>query len=388
MNPAESSLPLPVPLSAARVRGALIYTSGQVGTDPQTRGVPGDLKQEMRRAMDNLGRALAGAVDYSTGPEDDRVHRTSGGLRPDQRGVPRLLRVAVPGAHHDHHRAGRSAVSVRDRGGGVHSASAEPLRPRVGAEARDIPAARHYRWDDMPKDELNPLLHRRLISTERMMLAHVYLEPAASCRAFARERAADLHPRRGLRLLARRGRSADRRRRCRRGAPYPLVPRPSCGGAGADARCRHLLSAAPGLARRKRRVPEGSWTWASLTRSRSSAARAAGSGAPWPRNWSTRAPRSRSRARRRHSPARGEEIAERGGAGVHAVAADLALPGEPTRVVEVVSRPLWPARHPDRPTPAGLRQARSRRSSLADWYRAVALLLEARSRRPQPRCRG
>lgn len=36
--------------------------------------------------------------------------------------------------------------------------------------------ARHYRWDDLPKEELNPQLSRRLISTERMMLSHVYLE--------------------------------------------------------------------------------------------------------------------------------------------------------------------------------------------------------------------
>ena len=33
-----------------------------------------------------------------------------------------------------------------------------------------------YRWDDMEKEVLNPLLHRRLISTDRMMIAHVYLE--------------------------------------------------------------------------------------------------------------------------------------------------------------------------------------------------------------------
>jgi quercetin dioxygenase-like cupin family protein len=33
-----------------------------------------------------------------------------------------------------------------------------------------------YRWDDMPKVELKPDLHRRLIATERMMVAHVYLE--------------------------------------------------------------------------------------------------------------------------------------------------------------------------------------------------------------------
>ena len=33
-----------------------------------------------------------------------------------------------------------------------------------------------HRWDDMPKEELKPDLHRRLIATERMMLAHVYME--------------------------------------------------------------------------------------------------------------------------------------------------------------------------------------------------------------------
>jgi quercetin dioxygenase-like cupin family protein len=36
--------------------------------------------------------------------------------------------------------------------------------------------ATRYRWNDMPKEALKPDLHRRLISTERMMLAHVYLE--------------------------------------------------------------------------------------------------------------------------------------------------------------------------------------------------------------------
>jgi quercetin dioxygenase-like cupin family protein len=33
-----------------------------------------------------------------------------------------------------------------------------------------------YRWEDLPKEALKPDLHRRLISTERMMLAHVYLD--------------------------------------------------------------------------------------------------------------------------------------------------------------------------------------------------------------------
>ena len=37
-------------------------------------------------------------------------------------------------------------------------------------------AVRQYRWDDMPKERVNDLLDRRLITGERMMLAHVYLD--------------------------------------------------------------------------------------------------------------------------------------------------------------------------------------------------------------------
>jgi len=36
-----------------------------------------------------------------------------------------------------------------------------------------------YRWDDLPKEALKPDLGRRLISTDRMMLAHVYLDEGA-----------------------------------------------------------------------------------------------------------------------------------------------------------------------------------------------------------------
>jgi quercetin dioxygenase-like cupin family protein len=39
----------------------------------------------------------------------------------------------------------------------------------------DLEATR-YRWDDLPKEALKPDLARRLIATDRMMLAHVYLE--------------------------------------------------------------------------------------------------------------------------------------------------------------------------------------------------------------------
>jgi quercetin dioxygenase-like cupin family protein len=35
--------------------------------------------------------------------------------------------------------------------------------------------ASHHRWDDIQKEQLNPDLARKLISTERMMLAQVFL---------------------------------------------------------------------------------------------------------------------------------------------------------------------------------------------------------------------
>ena len=33
-----------------------------------------------------------------------------------------------------------------------------------------------YKWDDMPKEQVTDLLDRRLITGERMMLAHVYMK--------------------------------------------------------------------------------------------------------------------------------------------------------------------------------------------------------------------
>lgn len=34
----------------------------------------------------------------------------------------------------------------------------------------------HYTWDSMPLEKVSPLLDRRLITGERIMLAHVYLK--------------------------------------------------------------------------------------------------------------------------------------------------------------------------------------------------------------------
>jgi quercetin dioxygenase-like cupin family protein len=39
--------------------------------------------------------------------------------------------------------------------------------------------ATHYRWDDLPREELTPVIGRRLITGGSMMIAHVYLKKGA-----------------------------------------------------------------------------------------------------------------------------------------------------------------------------------------------------------------
>ena len=39
--------------------------------------------------------------------------------------------------------------------------------------------ATHYRWEDLPREELNPLIGRRLITGDSMMIAHIYLAAGA-----------------------------------------------------------------------------------------------------------------------------------------------------------------------------------------------------------------
>ena len=38
---------------------------------------------------------------------------------------------------------------------------------------------RFFRWDDMPKEQVTDQISRRLVTGERMMLAHVYLQKGA-----------------------------------------------------------------------------------------------------------------------------------------------------------------------------------------------------------------
>ncbi len=41
---------------------------------------------------------------------------------------------------------------------------------------KDSSKATHYRWDDMPKERVTDKLERRLVTGDRIMLAHVYLK--------------------------------------------------------------------------------------------------------------------------------------------------------------------------------------------------------------------
>ncbi len=42
-----------------------------------------------------------------------------------------------------------------------------------------LQSVKWYRWDDMPKENVTEMLDRRLITGDRMMLAHVYLKKGA-----------------------------------------------------------------------------------------------------------------------------------------------------------------------------------------------------------------
>lgn len=39
-----------------------------------------------------------------------------------------------------------------------------------------MPHFRHHRWDELPREELGPLLTRRMVTGDEMMIAHVYFE--------------------------------------------------------------------------------------------------------------------------------------------------------------------------------------------------------------------
>lgn len=40
----------------------------------------------------------------------------------------------------------------------------------------EAPSVRHYRWEELPKERVTEDISRRLVTGQRMMLAHVYLD--------------------------------------------------------------------------------------------------------------------------------------------------------------------------------------------------------------------
>jgi len=107
-----------------------------------------------------------------------------------------------------------------------------------------------YRWEDLPKERLKPDLQRRLISTERLMLAHVYLEKGCVVPLHSHENEQLTY----ILVVSSVSRSETTRRRSsmsRQAKCSTFLPRsPSGGGTRDDARRRHLLSPTAGLARR------------------------------------------------------------------------------------------------------------------------------------------
>ena len=41
------------------------------------------------------------------------------------------------------------------------------------------PKVRHFRWDDMPKETVTDQISRRLVTSDQVMVAHVYLDKGA-----------------------------------------------------------------------------------------------------------------------------------------------------------------------------------------------------------------
>ena len=56
------------------------------------------------------------------------------------------------------------------------SAASQSAPPGLVASSRFHQGLKHYRWEDMPKEPLKGTISRRLVTSERMMLAHVYLK--------------------------------------------------------------------------------------------------------------------------------------------------------------------------------------------------------------------
>lgn len=70
---------------------------------------------------------------------------------------------------------GYPAAHDRDAGAALQSPIPQPLT-RMATDPKPTRDATWYRWEEMPREAVSAMLDRRLITGDRMMLAHVYLK--------------------------------------------------------------------------------------------------------------------------------------------------------------------------------------------------------------------
>jgi unsaturated pyranuronate lyase len=68
---------------------------------------------------------------------------------------------------------GKAGLGPRARRSQERRLIGHRMQPKGGTMTTPV---QHVRWDDIPKEQLNDLLARRLVTGERIMLAHVYLK--------------------------------------------------------------------------------------------------------------------------------------------------------------------------------------------------------------------
>jgi quercetin dioxygenase-like cupin family protein len=56
------------------------------------------------------------------------------------------------------------------------AADSKPRPDLSSMVTTQTPRATHYRWDDLPAEPLKGTITRRLVTSERMMIAHVYFK--------------------------------------------------------------------------------------------------------------------------------------------------------------------------------------------------------------------
>lgn len=61
------------------------------------------------------------------------------------------------------------------------------MNTATATKAEEAASARHYRWAELPAEKLKGGLSRKMVTGERMMIAHVYLDKGAEVPRHAHE---------------------------------------------------------------------------------------------------------------------------------------------------------------------------------------------------------